>query len=127
MDEALGNLFMAAVVFGLACFIPAILVLSFAILVIAEIKTPAKHNTKIPRRIHTITSILYAGIALFNFQLILWDLVTNGGRLVIALFWAMGSIIISRILINKGHILVAYLVLLSAPVIAWFFYSRLFN
>jgi hypothetical protein len=127
MDEIFGNLFMAAVVFGLACFIPAILVLSFAILVIAEIKTPAQRNTKIPRRIHTITSILYAGIALFNFQLILWDLVVNNGSLVVALLWAMGSIIISRVLINKGNTLIAYLVLLSAPVVAWFFYSRLFN
>ena len=127
MDETMGNLMMAAAVFGLACLIPAILASSFAILVIAEIKTPAKPNTKMPRRIHAITSVLYVGIALFNFQLILWDLVVNGGSLVIALFWAMGSIIISRILINKGYILVAYLVLLSTPVVAWFFYSRLFN
>jgi len=118
---------MAAAVFGLACLIPAILVSSFAILVIAEIKTPAKPNTKIPRRIHIITSILYAGIALFNFQLILWDLVDNNGSLVVALLWAMGSIIISRVLINKGNTLMAYLVLLSAPVVAWFVYSRLFN
>ena len=127
MDETLGNLIMAAAVFGLACLIPAILASSFAILVIAERKTPAKPNTKIPRRIHAITSVLYAGIALFNFQLILWDLVTNGASLVIALFWAMGAIIISRILINKGHILVAFLILLSVPAVAWFFYSRLFN
>jgi hypothetical protein len=41
--------------------------------------------------------------------------------LIIPVIWVFGSIIVSRILIDKKIIPIAYVVLFSAPVIAWLF------
>ena len=83
-------------------------------------KMTADNKEKTPRTIHAIISIIYIGIVLLSSPLILWSLVYGYG-LLIAAFWAIGSIIVSRILINKNNIPIAYLVLFSVPVVAWFF------
>ena len=83
-------------------------------------KKIADNKEKTPRTIHTIMSIMYVGIMVLSSPLILWSLVYGYG-LLIAVLWAIGSIIVSRILINKNNIPIAYLVLFSVPVVAWLF------
>lgn len=83
-------------------------------------KTIADNKEKTPRTIHAIMSIIYVGIIIAGSPLILWSLAYSYG-LLLAAFWAVGSMIVSRILINKNNIPIAYLVLFSVPVVAWFF------
>jgi len=83
-------------------------------------RTIADNKEKRPRTIHAIMSIIYIGIIILSSPLILWSLAYGYG-LLLAVFWAAGSMIVSRILINKNNIPIAYLVLFSVPVVAWFF------
>ncbi|MBI1793787.1 MAG: hypothetical protein HYR70_06310 [Chloroflexi bacterium] len=83
-------------------------------------KIMADQKEKTPKTIHTVVSIIYIGIILLSSPLILWSLVYGYG-LLIAVVWTIASIIISRILINKNNIPVAYLVLFSTPVVTWLF------
>ncbi len=85
-----------------------------------ESETSVANKRKTPRTIHTIVSIIYVGIIVLSSPLILWSLVYGYG-LLIAACWGIGSIIISRILINNDSTQIAYLILFSTPVIAWLF------
>ncbi len=77
-------------------------------------------NNKDAKTIHTITSAIYIGAIVLSSPLIIWSLVYGYG-LLIAVAWAIGSIIVSRILINADNLPIAYLVLFSTPVVAWLF------
>jgi len=83
-------------------------------------KIISDNKVKTPRTIHTIVSIIYLGIIVLSSPLILWSLVYSYG-LLIAVLWAIGCIIVSRILINKNNTPIAYLVLFSVLVVAWLF------
>ena len=85
-----------------------------------KVKIIADQKEKKPKTIHTVVSIIYIGVILLSSPLILWSLAYSYG-LFIAVIWVIGSIIVSRILINRNNIPIAYLVLFSAPVIAWLF------
>ncbi|MBL8077301.1 MAG: hypothetical protein JNM55_05005 [Anaerolineales bacterium] len=69
---------------------------------------------------HTIVSIIYIGIIVLMSPFILWSLVYGYG-LLNAVFWVIGSIIVSRILININN-KIAYIVLFSAPIVASLFF-----
>ena len=80
-------------------------------------KIIADNKENAPKTIHTITSIIYIGIIVFNSPIILWSLV-YGYELLNAALWVIGFIIVSRILINRNNT-IAYIVLFSAPIVAW--------
>jgi|SRR5690606_19663745 hypothetical protein len=85
-----------------------------------ESETIIANKGKTPRTIHTIVSIFYIGVMVLSSPLILWSFAYGYG-LLFAVLWAIGSIIVSRILINNNSTQIAYLVLFSTPVITWLF------
>ena len=88
--------------------------------------TPAD-DEKTPRLIHKIVSIIYIGLIVLNSPFILVTLaygVFSGefGALIGVTFivgWVIGTIFISKVLIDKKNMPLAYVVLFSAPVIVW--------
>lgn len=121
-----GYLMMAAAVLGLVMFIPAIIGATIFSLIRVNRKNTHSINSDTSTKIHTITSIAYFGIALLGSFFFLSNLFLSNLGPFISFIWAMGSIIISRILINKNKKLFAYLILFSIlPV--WLFYLQVYG
>ena len=128
MGETLGNfmlfmfaLFSVLVVLLRSMIIPTIIGVTIFSLIRINRKNTHSMNSDTSTKIHTITSIAYFGIALLGIPFFL----SNLGPFI-SFIWAMGSIIISRILINKNKKLFAYLILFSIlPV--WLFYLQVYG
>ena len=85
----------------------------------------AKIKADAPKTLHKVVSIIYIGFIVLSSPLILIASVYGAFvEIIIPVIWVIGSIIVSRILIDKKNIPIAYAVLFSAPVIAWLFLVR---
>lgn len=84
-------------------------------------------DEKTPRVIHKTMSIIYIGLIILNSPFILGMLAYGAfsgefGAFIGVIFlvgWVIGTIFVSKVLIGKKNIPLAYVVLFSAPVIAW--------
>jgi len=88
-------------------------------------KIIADNKEETPRNIHKTMSTLYFGVIVLLIPVVLCGLVFDAKEFaksyVIDSLWVIVSIFISRILINKKKITIAYLVLFSAPVVVFIY------
>jgi hypothetical protein len=90
-------------------------------------KVIVDNTEKPPRNHHKVVSDIYFAVIILCIPVVFCSLTYGNDFAVeftIAALWAIGSIIVSKILINKKNTRMGYLVLYSVPLIVWLFLVR---
>jgi hypothetical protein len=96
-----------------------------------KVRILAEQKEKTPKTIHTVVSIIYAVVIVLNSPLLLLAAIVGSDDLArflpeffIPVVWTIGSIIVSRVFINKNRANTAYTILFSVPLVVWLFLVR---